>query len=78
MFHTRSFACFTCFKRIWIDLISVFLRYFKCAVGRAAVCDDDFDLSPVVLGFDGIEAGCQCFGGVVGGGYDGDGGVAVI
>jgi len=32
----------------------------------------------VVLGFDGIEAGCKCFGGVVCGGYDGDGGILVI
>ncbi|MDO8725186.1 MAG: hypothetical protein Q7J35_03860 [Candidatus Methanoperedens sp.] len=78
MFHTRSFACFTCFKGIWIDLISIFLSYFKSAVGRAAVCDDDLDISPVVLVFDGIKAGCQGFSGVVCGDYDGDGGVAVI
>jgi len=78
LFHANGFACFTCFKRIWIDLISVFSSYVKCAVGRAAVSDDEFDISPVVLVFDGIEAECQGFSGVVCGGYDGDGGIPVI
>jgi len=78
MFHTHSFACFTCFKRVCIDIISVFLSDFKCAVSRAAVCDDDFALSQVVLVFNGFEAGCQCFGGVVGGDNDGDRGIPII
>jgi len=78
MLYANGFASLTCFKRIWIDFTSVILSYFKCAVGRAAVCNNNFDISLVVLVVNGLKTGRQCFSGVICRGNDGNRGVPVI